>query len=84
MSINQITLEQVFSWGRDIAVAGTVITVGWRLRGVWEVIQRFLERITMHMTIVESGMKALLDNHMTHMQETLEKIANAEVSANEQ
>lgn len=82
MGIDQVTLGQLFSYGRDLAVAGTVISVGWKIRGGWEEIRRFIERITEHMEKVEGGMQVLLDNHLIHMQDTLDRIADAEVSAN--
>ena len=82
MGINQITLEQVFSYGRDLAVGGTVIMFGWKVRGAWDVISKFLTRIEQHMDEVEHGMQLLLDNHLTHIKGTLDRIADAEVSAN--
>lgn len=82
MNIDQITVGQLISYGRDLAVAGTVISVGWKIRGGWEEIRHFIRRITEHMEKVEDGMQVLLDNHLKHIQGTLERIADAEVSSN--
>lgn len=68
MGIDQVTLGQVFSYGRDLAVAGTVISVGWKVRGGWEEVRRFIKRVTEHMDKVEIGMQ------------TLGKLADVEVS----
>jgi len=87
--LSQINIGQIISYARDLSIAATVIAVGWKIlraisgiawkaRGIWEEIQTFIHRITQHMETMENGMKVVLENHLTHIEDHL---ANLAVSA---
>lgn len=74
-TIGQLTLDQIFAYGRDLTIAGTVLTLGWKSRGVWEKCQSFLDRIETFMGRMEQGMETLLTNHMEHIEKDIRVLA---------
>lgn len=64
---SHVTLGQVSSTLRDLAIFSVIITGAWKARGGYELAAKFFNRCTEHMTVMESGMKTLLENHLTHI-----------------
>lgn len=70
-----LTLGQVSSSLRDFTVVGVLITVAWKSRGIYDTGKNFFERLTTHMDVMEAGMKTLLTNHLTHIEQDLKKLS---------
>lgn len=47
----------------------------WKGRGFYETVSKFVERITRHMDAMEHGMKALLTNHLAHIESDLKRLS---------
>lgn len=77
-TLDQLTIGQVLSYARDFTIAGTLATVIWKFRGVWDACKNFVARIEKHMDVMEDGMHTMLDNHMTHIERDLRKLAGTE------
>lgn len=71
----QLTLGQASAALRDLTVVFFMISAAWKSRGLYERAIRFLDRIMTHMDVMEQGMKTLLTNHLSHMEEDLRAIA---------
>lgn len=76
---SQITLGQVSSTARDLAIVGTLITCAWKARGWYEAGASFFARCIKHMDVMEAGMKTLLENHMTHIEADLAKLTGRSI-----
>lgn len=72
--LNQITLGDIITYVRDLAIAGVVLKLGWKLRDVWQAVLDTKERIFRHMDVMESGMTTLLNNDLRHLQESVDKL----------
>jgi hypothetical protein len=79
----QLTLGQLSAAARDISIVGALVGASWKLRGVYETVTKFFERTIKHMDTMESGMSTLLNNHLTHMESDLRKMAHNQVRASE-
>jgi hypothetical protein len=71
-----ITLGQISSSIRDFAIVGTLLTVAWKARGVYESVTQFFTRTIKHMDTVEAGLNTLLTNHLAHIEEAVTKMTN--------
>lgn len=81
-----ITLAELSSALRDVTVIGVLLSVGWKGRGLIQpVVQFFTDakvffgRANQHMVVMESGMNALLTNHLSHLKKAEENSAGEEV-----
>lgn len=70
-----LTLGQVSSTLRDLSIVGILVGASWRLRGVYEKVSQFFERMTTHMDVMEAGMDTLLTNHLTHIEGDLKTLS---------
>jgi hypothetical protein len=69
------TITDVLVWIRELSVIGIFLTVSWKARGAYDDAMKFVERIEQHMTKMENFAETAIENHMSHMQEALDKIA---------
>jgi hypothetical protein len=72
---SQLTLGQVSSTLRDLTLVGFLLALAWKSRGIYEHGVRFFERWTTHMNFMEESMKALLTNHLFHIEKDLKSLA---------
>lgn len=72
---SSITLGQASSFVRDFAIVGTLLTVTWKARGVYETVTQFFTRTMKHMDVVEAGISTLLTNHLAHIEEQLTQMS---------
>jgi hypothetical protein len=70
-----ITLGQISSSVRDFAIVGTLVTLSWKARGVYEAITQFFTRTVKHMDLVENSLNVLLTNHLAHIENSLDKMS---------
>ena len=75
----QLTLGEIASAFRDLAIVTVIVKVAWSSRGIYEHGKSFFERCIKHMDFMETGMKTLLDNHLTHIEADLAKLTGREV-----
>jgi hypothetical protein len=75
---SQITLGQLSSTARDWAIVGLIISFVWKARGwfakaeqLYESTEKFIERVSTHMTLMETFANRALNNHLAHMQHDL-------------
>lgn len=87
--LDQITVGQIITYGRDLAIAGTILKLGWEARGVIESIKTFFKDVGGFMTSVEDKLDTLntnvntvMTNHLHHIDEKLDLIASGK-SAND-
>lgn len=73
-SIN-ITFAEIFGYCRDLSIAGAIVTFVWKVRGTWDEIQSFTQRVLLHMDRVEHTMDVIVANHLTHISQALEQLA---------
>lgn len=66
-----ITLGQVSSTARDLSIVGTLIVIAWKARGVYESAANFFKRTSDHMDKMEHFAKAVVDNHLKHIEADL-------------
>lgn len=85
--IGQLTLDQIMSSGRDLAIAGALIKIVWNARGVKAAADAFTARVSKFMDSVEEKLDTLNDNvitvmnnHLPHLDEKLDRIANQGVA----
>lgn len=70
------TLTEVLGWLREISIIGVIVGFAWKARGFYDDAQIFLNRIETHMTKMEEFAENVVENHMIHLQESLDKIAD--------
>lgn len=77
-----ITLAELSSAFRDVTIIGVLLSVGWKGRALIQPVvqfftdaKKFFGRANEHMTIMESGMHALLTNHLAHLKKQEENSA---------
>ena len=82
---NQLPLGEVISSLRDIVFILGVLTIGWKIRSwiqpiieFFERANEFFDRSEAHIERVESGMKVLLNNHLSHIQSDLGHLSGRE------
>src|SRR6267142_6209106 len=80
--LSQITLGEIIQYGRDAAIAGAVLKLGWSARGVLELVKNFLSQVVKFMASVElkldtlnTNVNTVMNNHLYHIDEKLEHIA---------
>lgn len=73
-----VTLGQLSSAVRDWAIVGTLAAIVWKIRGVYAKVENFfddakvfVDRVSTHMTRMESFSDKALNNHLAHMQHDL-------------
>jgi hypothetical protein len=78
----QLDVSQFIAALRDIAFVVGLSVMGWKARTVAQPVYNFFTRADKHMDRVEiglsnmeKGMQILLENHMTHVQNSLEILA---------
>lgn len=71
-----LTLGAVSSFVRDFAIVGTLVTLVWKARGVYETVSKFFERMATHMDVMEGGMQTLLTNHLAHIEKDLKTLSD--------
>jgi len=76
-----LTLGQISSTLRDFTVIGVLVTITWKSRGLYEGGRDFFNRLTTHMAVMETGMEKLLNNHLAHIQQDLNRVARYQVRA---
>lgn len=74
----QITLGQLSSTVRDLSIVTVIVGVVWKARGwfakgerLYENTEKFIERVSTHMTFMEGCANKALNNHLAHMQHDL-------------
>lgn len=67
----QITLSQLSSSVRDFSIVGLIAGFVWQARGWFAKVERFYERIILHMTTMGNFANRALNNHLTHMEHDL-------------
>src|SRR5579859_2496775 len=73
---SSITLGQLSSSARDLAIVGVLITSTWKARGVYGSVTEFFQRTMKHMDVMEAGMNTLLTNHLAHIEENLKQMSS--------
>jgi hypothetical protein len=76
-STTATTLTEILGWAREVSIIGFIVGVAWKCRGMWDDAQQFLERIGTHMTKMENFAETVVDNHLAHIEKSLEKLARA-------
>ncbi len=66
-----LTVGAVISAIRDIGFIAGLVVFGWKVRDWVQPLVKFFERADKHMDIMESGMNALLTNHLKHIETDL-------------
>lgn len=81
--LDQVTIGQIISYGRDLAIAGTILKLGWEARGVIESVKNFFKDVGGFMKSVEAKLDTLnknvntvMSNHLQHIDEKLDLIAS--------
>lgn len=79
----QVTLGQVSSTIRDLAIIVAVLKVAWSARGMYGEAMDFIKRLKRFMVRMEKNTKAtnakldlLLSNHLPHLQAELSKMSS--------
>jgi hypothetical protein len=79
--VSGMTVGEVISSLRDISVIVGIAVFGWKARSWFQPVieffselKQFIVRANQHMTLVEQGMAVLLENHMAHIQKSVEEI----------
>jgi len=75
----QLTLGEIASAFRDLAIVTVLLRAAWSSRGLYEHGKAFFNRCIEHMDYMEFGMKTLLENHLTHIEADLAKLTGREV-----
>ncbi len=76
---SQLTLGEIASTFRDLAIVAVIVKLAWSSRGVYEHGKAFFMRCIAHMDSMEIGMKTLLENHLTHIEADLAKLTGREI-----
>ncbi len=71
----QLTLGEIAAAFRDFVIIGVIIKAAWHSRGFYEHAKSLKDRLVQHMDFMEKGMSTLLDNHLTHIESDLAKLA---------
>jgi hypothetical protein len=70
-----LTISELFAILRDcVFVVGFAVS-GWKLRSWVQPLLNFMERANRHMDTVESNLHVILENHLVHLQSSVDKIA---------
>ena len=64
----QLTLGEIASTLRDLAIVAILLKAAWHSRGLYDDAKAFFKRCTLHMDYVEGSMKTLLENHLVHIE----------------
>lgn len=70
------TLTLVLGWLRELSIIGFILALAWHARGAYDDAKNFFERISTHMETMETFAKSVVENHLTHMEESLKKLAD--------
>jgi hypothetical protein len=80
--LDQVTLGQLITYGRDLSIAGVILKLGWEARGVVQSIKTFGSDVHNFMASVNSKLDSLnanvnlaMTNHLPHFEEHLGNIA---------
>ncbi len=76
----RITLAEFLGYCRDLSIAGAVVTLGWKARGIWQHGQDFVERVRLHMDRVELTMDTLVANHLEHISKSLQQLVKTDAA----
>ena len=71
----QLTLGQISSALRDFTIVAVLISVSWKARGYYERVSKFFDRVTQHMTSMETFARTVTNNHLTHIEADLKKMS---------
>jgi hypothetical protein len=85
--LDQVTIGQIITYGRDLSIAGVILKLGWEARGVIESLKTFGADVHSFMGSVNSKLDTLnqnvnlaMTNHLPHFQEHLELIASGKAA----
>jgi hypothetical protein len=80
---SQMTVGQLVTMLRDGGILVSILVFGWKVRGLVQPLIDFFsqakslfERATRHMDAMETGMNVLLSNHLSHIEQDLNRLAN--------
>jgi hypothetical protein len=72
---SSITLGQMSSAVRDLSIVGTLVLGSWKVRGAYEAVTHFFDRVTKHMDVVENNISVLMTNHLSHIEDSLKQMS---------
>jgi hypothetical protein len=78
ISIQAVTIGEIASALRDFAIIGVIFTAFkyvWKIRGLYEDVQKFFIRVTTHMDTMEKFAQVAVRNHLNHMERDLASLA---------
>ena len=82
-----VSITEYIAALRDIAFVSGLFILGWKGRAWIQPAFEFFERANKHMDLVEEniismnkGMNLLLDNHLAHMQKSLDQLVREKVN----
>lgn len=92
LSPSQLTIGELSSAVKDYGIFVTVVVVGWKSRGAIQPLINFVkkvsdfidkvdarfERADKHMTLMETSMSTLLNNHLAHLKSDAEPTKKSE------
>lgn len=76
-----MTIGELASSIRDIAIVGTTLTLGWKARAFIQPGVDFFKKANSFMDTMSAGMELLLTNHLPHMHTELKTMAGRSDSA---
>src|ERR1700690_1750979 len=71
----EMTVSTLLSWARDGVIILSIVTFGWKVRGVFQDAKDFISAIRKHMLKMEHFAYRLEMNHLKHMELYLYKLA---------
>lgn len=70
-----IILTNVLVWARELSIIGVLVGFSWKARGMWDAGERFVNRIIEHMDKMELFATTVQNNHLQHMEDSLNLLA---------
>jgi hypothetical protein len=71
-------LTQILGWAREVSIIGVLLGAAWKARGIWDAASLFLDRIEKHMTHMETFADTVVDNHLKHIERSLDKLTRSD------